>query len=289
MTDSPDLVVLAAGAGRRFGGLKQLAPVGPAGEALLEFTIHDALTAGFGRIVIVVSEASEAPLRSRLERLDRECVFVRQPPESPRSPRGTASALLAARESVERPFAVVNGDDFYGRESLELAAAALGSSPPARAPVLTLVGFPVQETLSVGGPVSRALCEVDAEGWLVRLRELPEVRVLEGRIVGRYDGGAEERIAPGTLVSMNLWCAAPALFPLLDRARGVPGGQAEFQLPSAIALGLDRGWLRVRVVRGPGRWCGLTFAADLAPARERMAALTEERLYPTPLWRRAPG
>ncbi len=182
----PILVILAAGRGSRFGGLKQLEPVGPGGGAILDYTVYDALRAGFDRLVLVVSEESEGPLRQVVaarfgahlpvsyvrQRLDDLPAGLAVPPDR-RKPWGTGQALLAARDVVDRPFAVVNADDFYGAEALDTMGRFLCGGTGDGPPVYAMVGYSLADTMTDGGTVSRALCRCTADGWLKEIVEIP--------------------------------------------------------------------------------------------------------------------
>ena len=199
-----DLVILAAGIGSRFGGLKQVQPVGPAGELIIEYSAYDALQAGFDRLVMVIRRDMETDFRTaigkRLEsRMDVTYVF-QETGAGRAKPWGTGHAVLAAREAVKRPFAVINADDFYGASGYRALAAHFAASPD-----YAMVGYPLQQTLSEFGAVSRGLCATDAIG---RLQSITEITKIE-----KSDGGARYTEADGTartlsgdeIVSMNFW------------------------------------------------------------------------------------
>ncbi len=297
------LVILAAGAGRRYGGLKQLAPIGPGGETLLEYSAYDARGAGFSRVVLVVRPEDERTFRRRLAPMAKRLAvaFVHQTtsdlasdsacrPDRTR-PWGTGHAVLAAEAEVAGAFAVVNADDFYGAGSFAALAAFLRRSAPA---TLAVVGFEVAQTLSDAGPVSRALCRSDEDGLLGEIVEL-EVWRQDGRIVHRVAGDRplSGRIPPlegGELVSMNAWGLSHDLFAELRRrfaaflAASGKLDDAEFLLPDvARALIRDRRF-RIEVLRGSGPWCGITFRQDEERAASVIASLVERGQYPQELW-----
>ncbi len=291
------LVILAAGAGSRYGGPKQLAPVGPSGEALLEYSAYDALRAGFARVVLVVRPEDEDTFSRRFasgmaRRLD--LAYAHQTPASGLErikPWGTAHAVLAAEAEVAGPFAVANADDFYGAGSFAAVAAFLRRPPDASPPTLAVVGFPVAQTLSEAGPVSRALCRFDQAGLLRRLVELQAGRQ-DGRIVGR-GAGVERPLAGDELVSMNLWGFGPELFAELRRRfehfLAGAGERAEFLLPDvAQAMIRDRRF-QVEVLRGSGPWCGITFRQDQERAASVIASLVARGEYPRDLWAPLPA
>lgn len=299
----PTLVVLAAGVGSRYGGLKQLAEVGPRGETLLEYSIFDALRAGFGRVVLVVQPEMEAAFRERFEpfvapraqldfahqRLDDLLEGARVPAGRVK-PWGTGHALLAARSVVGEPFVALNADDFYGAESFAALASFLGATAGEEPPRFALIGFAVGPTLAESGPVSRALCDVDGEG---RLEGIVEVREMWKRGAGGFylDGdGVEVEVAADRRVSMNIWALTPAVFPemarsfreFLAREQDQPG--SEFLVPDVMRELIDGGRARVDVLREAGRWCGITYPEDRRRVSERLAELTARGVYSSPLW-----
>ena len=298
------LVGLAAGMGSRFGGPKQLEPLGPAGETMLDFSIHDALRAGFDRVVLVIQPAlhdaferglvarwrSHVPIElvhQELDALPAGMVL----PANRRKPWGTGQAVLAAVPVVNGSFAVVNGDDFYGRAAYEALAAFLGAPLGDALPVHALVGFPLAETLSEAGSVNRALLQVTSDGWLSRIEEIVGIEAAghDGRV--RADGG-ETRLIPGSApVSMNMWGFAPDVFATLAEAfvsfleRHAGDERAEFLLPSHVEELVQRARARVRVLPGKGPWCGITHAEDRARVAGALRAHIERGEYPRPLWK----
>lgn len=302
---APLLVILAAGRGSRFGGLKQLEPVGPAGEAILDYTVYDALRAGFGGAVLVVSEEAEDRLRAAAgERFGRHVPvdFVRQglddlPEGCTRSPGrvkpwGTGQAVLASRELVDRPFAVVNADDFYGAGALQTLGRFLAGPMPDGPPVYAMVGYALGATLpDGGGSVSRALCRRTSDGWLEKVVEIPAIeRSGEG---GVYEDAGGRRCLVGgeELVSMNIWGFTPEVFPQLNGAFarflescGDSAGD-EFYLSNEVNGLIAEGAARVKVLGGAGRWCGITNPEDRDRVAGIIARLTDQGDYPRGLWK----
>jgi MobA-like NTP transferase domain len=292
----PILVVLAAGLARRFGRLKQLDPVGPDGECLLDFGIFDALRAGFRRVVVVVRSGIEPEFQSHLERffpgIDTRLAVQRT--ESPATaehrrtrPWGTAHAVLEAAREIDGPFAVMNADDFYGRRSFELLASRLRAGA-GRNTEGVIIGFPLDKTLSEHGGVSRAVCETGGDGALTQIVEHEDVHRENHSIAGRVDGH-RRLLAPGSLVSMNLWGLPAGVIPILAAgfhtfvSTWTGDETAEFLLPRAIGEAVQAGRLRIEVVESPETWFGMTFIED----REAVAGRILERLaageYPSGL------
>lgn len=298
------LIGLAAGMGSRFGGPKQLEPLGPGGETMLDFSIHDALRAGFDRVVLVINPALHddfertlvARWRSRVrvelvhQELDALPAGMARP-ASRRKPWGTGQAVLAAAPAVDGSCAVVNGDDFYGRSAYEALAAFLSAPLGGAVPVHAVVGFPLAETLSEMGSVNRALLEMTSDGWLSRIEEVVGIEAAghDGRV--RLAGG-ETRFIPGSApVSMNMWGLAPTIFATLAEAfvrfleHHAGDEKAEFLLPTHVQELVEGGRARVHVLPGKGPWCGITHPADRARAAAALRAHIEGGEYSRPLWK----
>jgi len=297
------LVGLAAGMGSRFGGPKQLEPLGPDGETMLDFSIHDALRAGFDRVVLVI----QAGLREAFERgivarwrprvavelvhqtLDALPAGVSRP-AGRRKPWGTGHAVLAAAPVVDGPFAVVNGDDFYGRAAFDSLAAFLSAPRAGAVPEYAVVGFPLAETLSGAGSVNRALLETTPDGWLSRVEEVIGIEPAGGDGRVRRDG--DTRLIPGSaLVSMNTWGLTPDVFATLREAFAsfveshADDERAEFLLPTHVEELVRRGRARVRVLPGSGPWSGVTHPDDRARVAAALRGHVERGEYPRPVWR----
>ena len=287
--------------GSRFGGLKQLEAVGPAGETLLEYAIHDAVRAGFGRVVFVIREAFagafEAGILSRLRaRVEVATVYQELDtlpggfacPAGREKPWGTGHAVWVARARVQGPFAVINADDYYGVDAYAKAVGLLRGPDPAGPPEFGLVAFRLARTLSPHGSVSRGICQVSGAGYLEEVVEKTEL--IEGAAGPcSREGGELVPLAPETPVSMNFFVFTPALFPLLEaRLRSfleARGGEmkSEFYLPAAVAEMSHAGAARVRVLTSEDDWMGVTYAADKPAVVERLRRLSETGLYPVPL------
>lgn len=288
------LVVMAAGLSSRFGRPKQLASVGPSGEALVDYTVYDAARAGFDRVVVVMRRELADAVRDHAEAWFPpivDTVFVEQrldalpagiaPPSGRLKPWGTGKAVLAAGAALDGPFAVCNADDFYGAAALRTLARFLSTAGDAHA----LVGYRLDQTLSPHGGVARAVCECAADGTLRRIVEVVDLRRTDGAIVGRV--AEEERtFSAAAVVSMNLWGFRPTVltqlagqFTAFLGARGADP-DAEFLLSTAVNEQVAAGRARLQVLATSERWLGLTFAADLAAARAALAALVRDGVYP---------
>lgn len=292
------LVVLAAGIGARFGRAKQIEPVGPSGEAIVDYSIYDAIASGFGRIVFVVGEGMEARFRERFSYLSGRCglSYVTQRladlPEGFAVPRGrgrpwgTAHALLSCRGEVDGPFGLINADDFYGRSafaSLVRFLTTVGGEEEG-----ALVGYELEKTVPESGPVSRGVCRVDRSGYLVEIVERRLVERRGGR-VGYAEDGSWHGIPDRAIASMNMWGLPRSLFgelegrfPLFLRSADLL--TAEYQLPTLIGELIRDGRLRVRVLRTGEEWFGLTHPEDLSHVREMIERLIDRGEYPTPIF-----
>lgn len=297
-SSSFDLVILAAGMGSRFGGLKQVQPVGPHGELIIEYSVFDALRAGFDRVVLVIRKDIEADFRAtigrRLEsRLDVQYVFQEfgslpagcGAPAGRTKPWGTGHAVLVARDAVQRPFAAINADDFYGAGGYRALAAHFGRSDHC-----AMVGYPLRQTLSEHGTVSRGICATDAAG---RLQSIAEITKIEKTADGaRYlDGQGAARVLRGDeIVSMNFWGLTPAVFPLLAKQfeaflRGSQSDlKAEFYLPTTLSGLNGRNETSIDLLRSEDAWFGITYREDLPTAQAAIRRLIAAGRYPTPLW-----
>ena len=301
---STTLVLLAAGLGSRYGGPKQLDPLGPDGATLMEYAAFDAARAGFTDLVVVTRRSLrpqvEATLVARAgtslriaiveQELDRIPAWA-SVPAGRESPWGTAHAVLVAREAVSSPFAVVNADDFYGAETYRVLAGALrdASAAPDHAPWAN-VAFPLGAAMSLHGAVNRALCETTGDGFLTKVIEQRGiVRDADGNGAITAPDGKVTRLAADTLVSMNCWAFTPILFDMLDTAftaflRTVPGLKDECLLPDVVNQALETGTARCRLLSTGATWCGVTHKEDRPATVGAIAALHAARAYPARLW-----
>jgi len=297
------LVVLAAGVGSRYGGLKQLDGVGPSGETLMEYSIFDAARAGFNHVVFVVRPETEEEFRSTVGRRIGSRIqldYVHQvvedmpngwtPPPDRVKPWGTGQAVLAAEPAVPGPFVVLNADDFYGAASFQNMGRFLTEVKSGDSPTYAIQGFEIGPTLSDAGSVSRGLCQIDGDHWLKTITEVLEV--WKAGAGGRYTNhdGSEHTLNGDEPVSMNMWGFTPTIFACLRRGFEAfltsHGGQlkTEFLLPAAIQDLIENGSARVKVLRGSGRWCGMTYSEDRARAAATIESLIDAGVYPRDLW-----
>jgi len=301
------LVVLAAGMGSRYGGLKQIEPVGANGELLIEYSIYDALAVGIRHIVFVIQRDQEDTFRDVLEeKLEDRCAvsFVHQemadlppgtalPPER-RKPWGTGHAVLSCRNVVRGPFAVANADDFYGRNSYGQIARFLGSSSDSSDEV-ALVGFDLKKTLTTHGTVSRGVCSVDENGLLVRIDERTKVGLIGKSVVFWDADGTPHELPAESVASMNMWAfpnnfmrELAAKFSEFLETTSIDKTRDEFYLPGAVGDLVAEQRATVRVLPTAAKWMGVTYRADISRVREGIRALIEAGVYPQRLWEDAP-
>ncbi|MGA0093660.1 MAG: nucleotidyltransferase family protein [Chthoniobacterales bacterium] len=289
---SPTLLVLAAGMGSRYGGLKQLDPVGPAGETLLDYSVQDALRAGFGRVVFLIRRDIEKEFREKVgaryggkvpvdyafQQLDHLPGGFAAPPGRTK-PWGTAHAVWCARNVVGENFAAINADDFYGAETFRVVGEFLrGRDAAAGTPLLAMAAFRLGRTLSEHGTVARGICEAGPDGLLRSIEELTDIaRADDGSITA--SGRALPEEAP---VSMNFWGFTPQVFELLEKelvkflAKDGGSDKAECYLPSAIAGMIESGSARVRMLPTTSDWFGVTYREDRERVVRSIAALATD-------------
>jgi hypothetical protein len=285
------LLVLAAGLGSRFGGDKQINGVGPNGEFLLEYSVYDALNAGFDQIVLVVNKEVEQPLRERIEPIvgkDRLSIVIQPLPDTDqrKKPWGTGHAVLTAKSVINGPFMVINGDDFYGREAFELANEILRGGEISSVQ-MAMIGYQLKRTLSANGPVSRGVCSLDEDGFLLNVSEFTGIeRALSGQISAKE---TDNFLSDDTIVSMNCWLFDASFFDWLEVEfsqffkENRDNATAEFYLPSAVQEGLNKEKFLVRVIDSNALWCGLTYASDLEEVQKNLRDFIAQGFYPKQL------
>ncbi len=300
---TPTLLILAAGMGSRYGSLKQMDGLGPNKETIIDYTIYDAIRAGFGKVVFVIRSSFETEFKAMFNaerfagKIEVEYVFQELDKlpegytvtEGREKPWGTAHAVMMASETIKEPFAVVNADDFYGQDAIknmgEFLSAAIGQSGK-----YAMVGYEVSKTLSENGTVSRGVCEVSEEGLLTGMVERTKIERQEGQIVFIEDEGTFplDENAP---VSMNLFGFTPDFFThaeglfknFLDTS-ATTNLKAEFFIPLVVNELLQNGQATMNVLSTTSNWFGVTYIEDRAATVERIAELVEAGVYPKALW-----
>lgn len=301
----PTLLVLAAGMGSRFGGLKQIEGVGPSDELILDYSVYDAMQAGFDRVVFVIRrdivDAFEASIGSRFsDRIKVEYAFQEmgdlpdgfRVPENRKKPWGTGHAVLAARDVVDTPFVVINADDFYGAKSYAQLAEFLQRPKSSDRSISTyaLAGFSLRNTLSDHGYVSRGVCACDDKGYLSSIEECTHIEKKEGGAIQKFANGATRDFSGDELVSMNMWAFKPEVFGELEGrfaeflGQNARSEKTEFYLPSGIDQLLKAGNARCEVLATDSHWAGMTYREDLMTLKQFLAEAAREGVYRTPLW-----
>jgi hypothetical protein len=298
------VLILAAGMGSRYGGLKQVDPVGPDGETLMDYAVFDALRAGFDRIVFVIrrdfAEAFKRQVAARYaSRIAVDYAYQDvndlpagfSPPPGRDKPWGTAHAVRAARAVVHEPFAVINADDFYDRDAYaQLAGFFSMPAPTGSTAHFAMVGYTLRATLSMHGTVSRGVCRVGADGMLADVTEMTHLAAAGAGVENRPAGGPVTRLSGDEAVSMNFWGFTPRLFDVLEDRFPAwlqqHGGSAkdEWYIPFVVADLIRRERADVQVLRTDGVWQGLTYRAEHSAVAARLLQLAEAGNYPRPLW-----
>jgi hypothetical protein len=294
------LVVMAAGMGSRYKGLKQIAPVGPNGEIMLDYSVFDAQRAGFSRVVFVIRREIEETFRTLMgrrfeQRLDvhyvcQELASLPSPFQVPlgrEKPWGTGHALLCATAAVEGPCAVINADDFYGGESYRVLAEFL---PQADAQTYAMAGYRLDQTLSEHGTVARGLCRTDAHGFLASVEELTAIEKLARGARHKEHDGRFRPLTGEEIVSVNCWGFTPSIGPHLRRlfteflGQNTANPKAEFFIPTAINGLIQAGLVRVKVLPTTATWFGVTYREDRPVVMGKIRALIQAGEYPEKLW-----
>ena len=303
MSKKTTLLIMAAGMGSRFGGLKQIEPVGPNGEIIIDYSVFDAKRAGFDKTVFIIKREFEKEFRDivgkRMEKMmDVDYAFQQMEkippqfsiPEGRDKPWGTGHAIMCAQSVVDTPFCVINADDFYGRDAFESVAAFFrDAANTAQTPMRgCLVAHRAQNTMTTHGSVSRACCDVDDDGHLTALTERIKL-IMQGDKL--HDMVSGEFLSPDTLVSCTMYGLPPEVLPLLWRefeltlqAHKDDLSSVEFYLPTAIDALLKKGELVMSVTPTESRWYGFTYQEDRDKVVAALEAMTQSGEYPSPLW-----
>jgi hypothetical protein len=299
------LVVMAAGIGSRYGGLKQIDPVGPCGEVVLDYSVFDALRAGFDRVVFIIREDIERPFREKIgrrieEAADTAYVFqsldqvppgFRIPPGR-KKPWGTAQAILACKDTVSTPFLAVNADDYYGRTAFEAMAGHLGRFPGgASGGEFAMVGYKLTNTLSEHGTVARGVCTATEDGYLVGIRELLKIKRFPDGIKHTENDVDWIPLEPESWTSMNCWGFTPDLFAELERRfpeflrrNAARIEKAEFLIPEVVGELIREDRARVKILPTRERWFGVTYPEDRPLFQSAILELIDAGVYPHGLW-----
>jgi dTDP-glucose pyrophosphorylase len=301
----PTLLILAAGMGTRYGGLKQLDPVGPHGERILDYSMYDAVRAGFQKIVFVIRRDFEEAFRKTIgSKLDKnmEMAYVYQepdsclngfplPPDCPK-PWGTGHAILVAREAIREPFAVINADDYYGRHAYGMMKEQLTRmSADRKNPDYAMAGYILRNTLSDYGSVARGVCQHDPDMYLVKVTERTKIKKNGDKAVFMDEEGVQQPLTGDEMVSMNLWGFAPDIFDFLRQQfaeylrRHGSENKSEFYIPAVVDNLIQSRRKKVKILPTLDRWFGMTYPQDKVVAQSCIRTLIEQNIYPEKLWR----
>ena len=307
MSKKPVLVVMAAGMGSRYGGLKQIDPVGSHGEAILDYSVYDAHEAGFETAVIIIKEAIKKDFMetvgARLAKAPVEIRYAYQEldklpegyavPADRTKPWGTSHAVLCAKEAVDgAPFAVINADDYYGKSAYKVMYDALSKAEDGEKFDYCMVGYEVSKTVTENGSVARGVCYADENGYLTEVIERTRIEKHADGIKFTEDGENWVDLADDTIVSMNMWGFTPSFLDaieegfaaFLDKALAENPLKGEYFLPSVVMNLLTSGKAQVKVLTSPDKWYGVTYAADKPVVVAALKGFAAEGKYPDGLW-----
>ena len=301
----PTLLLLAAGMGSRYGGLKQLDGLGPNGETIMDYSIYDAIKAGFGKIVFVIRKDFEQDFREKIlskyeGHIPAELCFQSldalpqgfSVPQDRVKPWGTNHAVLMAKDVIKEPFCVINCDDFYNRDAFMVIGQFLSSLPQGATNTYAMVGFRVGNTLSENGTVARGICSTNEAGHLTTVVERTEIMRVDGPVCYKDEQGAWVPVDDNTPVSMNMWGFTPDYFEyseeyfkeFLSDPKNMENLKAEFFIPLMVNKLINEGTSTVKVLDTTSKWFGVTYAADREDTVKRIQKLIDEGVYPAKLF-----
>lgn len=298
----PTLVIMAAGMGSRYGGLKQIDPVGPSGELVIDYSIYDALKGGFGSICFIIRKDIEEVFKESIgKRIEKQApvsyVFQElnklpagfKPPADRTKPWGTGHAILMTADAVKGPFGVINADDFYGAHSYKVLAEYLTGPAMKEKKSYAFVAFQLEKTLSEFGSVTRGVCECTPDGYLKNIVEMLKI-VREGNRIVNKDEKGDVELKPDCPASMNMWGFTPDLYQDLESEfvsflkQNAEAPKAEFLLPTAVGKFIREGRAKVKALRTDATWFGVTYPQDKPDVVAKIKKLIDAKAYPPKLW-----
>ncbi len=299
----PTLLIMAAGIGSRYGGLKQIDGVGPNGETIIEYSIYDAIRSGFDKIVIIIRKDIEQDFREIiLKKIDPgiNIHFVYQEitdlpknfkaPQNRQKPWGTGHAIWSARKEVQDPFLVINADDFYGYRSFQLASSYLSKISKTDVIEYSLIGYHILNTLSKHGGVTRAVCSVNTKSYLDKINEVEGIELKGNEVFYLNEENKKVDLNATIIVSMNMWAFFPVFFNQLEKSLcqflniNIQDIKSEFLIPTVIENLIMSNKARIKVLNSDEEWIGMTFHEDKPEVRKRIDALIKKGIYPKRLW-----
>lgn len=303
----PTLIIMAAGMGSRYGGLKQMDPITDKGEIILDFSLYDAMLAGFKRAIFVIKEEMEADFRQLIDdragkHMKVEYAFQKledipdgfEIPEGRVKPWGTAHAVLSCRHLIDGPFAVINADDYYGPSGFQSIYDFLTNNPEKDKYYYCMVGFRLENTITENGHVARGVCKIDEQGYLEQVTERTKIQRQPAGISYTEDDGKTWTVLPDeTTVSMNFWGFTKSMmeemearFPaFLEKALKENPEKGEFYLPFVADSLVKEGKAKVKVLKTPDKWYGVTYRADKEMVMASLQSMKDKGLYPEKLWK----
>lgn len=303
----PILLIMAAGMGSRYGGSKQVDKMTDAGEIILDFSLYDAMMAGFNKVIFVIREEHRDVFRELVdERAGRfmEVEYAYQKlddmpdgydiPEGREKPWGTSHAVLAARHLIDGPFVVINADDYYGAGAFSSLYDYLMAHEDGEKYEFCMAGYKLENTVTENGHVARGVCELDDEGYLKQVTERTQIEMRPEGIAFTEDNGGSWTVLPeGTVVSMNFWGFSAAMMKeleaglpeFLDKALAENPLKGEYLLPATADKLIKSGKARIKVLTSPDKWCGVTYKEDKEDVKNTLEALKDKGFYPEKLWK----
>ncbi|ATL47637.1 nucleotidyltransferase [Chitinophaga caeni] len=298
----PTLLILAAGMASRYGSLKQIQQFGPSGETIIDYSIYDAIRSGFGKIVFIIREnfaqefkdIFEPKLKGKVETAyvyQEMDAFIgdHQIPADRTKPWGTAHAVLCAKDAIDTPFAVINADDFYGRDAFEKMATFLKEK--CNPETYSVVGYQLGKTVSTYGSVSRGVCQVDAAGNLASIVERTKITLTGGKIEFEDADGSKQELSADTPVSMNFWGFDPSVFEVSEKmfdaflSENISKPKSEFFIPIVVDQYISGKQGVVNVIPTSSQWFGVTYKEDAPGVQQSLTALVNKGEYPDNLWK----
>lgn len=297
------LLVLAAGMGSRYGGLKQIDKLGQNGETIIDYSVYDALCAGFNKIIFVIRKNIEADFKEAIikkfeNKIAVDYVFQDvdklpngfSPPKEREKPWGTAHAILMAKNKINDFFAVINGDDFYGRNSFAILADYMNILSLKDTKSCSMVAYRLGNTLSENGTVSRGICTVDDNFYLKKIVEYTKLEQSEGKIINRENENSTEEFMFDTPVSMNFWGFHPSIFENIETLfidflqKNINNPKAEFYIPFVVDALIKQNKIQVKVLQTSSQWYGITYREDRQFVSNKFKEMYNDKIYPPKLW-----
>lgn len=307
LNKKPTLIIMAAGMGSRYGGSKQVDKMTDAGEIILDFSLYDAMLAGFNRVIFIIREEHRDIFRELVDEragrfLDIEYAYQKlddipegyEIPEGREKPWGTSHAVLAARHLIDGPFVVINADDYYGPGAFSSLYDYLNKNDDGEKYEFCMAGYKLENTVTENGHVARGVCELDENGYLVGVTERTKIEMKEDGIAFTEDDGESWTMLPeGTVVSMNFWGFSAAMMKeleaglpeFLDKALAENPLKGEYLLPHTADKLIKEGKARIKVLTSPDKWCGVTYKEDKEDVKNALEAMKDKGMYPEKLWK----